>query len=51
MKTVILSKRFNPEAVAALARDFRLVVAADNGWTLKEAVAAKRIRVRLAGSI
>jgi len=40
MKKVILSKRFNPEAVAALARDFRLVVAADNGLTLKEAVAA-----------
>jgi glyoxylate reductase len=40
MKTVILSKRFNPEAVAALARGFRLVVAADHGWTLKQAVAA-----------
>ena len=40
MKTVILSKRFNPEAVASLARGFRLVVAADNGWTLKQTVAA-----------
>jgi hypothetical protein len=40
VKKVILSRRFNPEAIAALSRDFPLVIAEEQKLILMQAVKA-----------